>query len=313
MKLLVVMDPIEKISPKKDTTLALMLEAQAMGYDVSYCLITDLLIEDGQAFAYSTNIRVKDHETLWFSILKDRHKQAVTDFDMTLMRKDPPFDMPYIFATQILDVASHQGHLVVNSPSCLRNLNEKISISFFPKLSPPTIVSSDIAFFKAWINEHEKVVLKPLHVMGGSGIFLVNKHDDNLRVILETMTENGTIPIMGQVFMPEIKKGDKRILIIDGAVFPYGLNRIPAKGEFRANLAVGGQGEAFKLSQEDIALAERIGPWLKQQGALFVGLDVIGHLITEINVTSPTCVREISHAFNINIAKKIMTAFSSRH
>lgn len=312
MNVLMVMDAIESINPAKDSSLALMLEAKQRGYAIECCQIKDLVIEDGHACGLTRSIDVFDDAHTWFKYLSQAIAKPLADFQVIWMRKDPPFDINYFYSTLILEHAQSMGSLVVNAPSALRDLNEKMAIQWFPDLSPPSLVSSQYRLLSAFIEQHKKVVLKPLDVMAGAGIYLIEKQGLNNKVILESMTENFSLPIMAQQFIPAVKKGDRRVMIIDGEPFGYGLKRIPKSGEFRANLAQGGTGQPYKLDNKDLELSKKVGGGLKQKGVLFAGIDIIGDYLTEINVTSPTCIREIDAAFDVNISEVLWQAIEAR-
>src|SRR5690606_18163302 len=291
----VVMDPIHAINFKKDTTLALMLAARERGWTLYYMEQKDLAIVDGRAMGNMAPVEVFDDPARWFS-LGAREERPLADLDAILMRKDPPFDSEFIYSTYILEAAEREGVLVVNRPQSLRDCNEKVFATLFPRFTPPLLVSRDpirLRKFHATVGE---VIFKPLDGMGGAAIFLVKPGDANLSVIIETLTHHGTRTIMAQKYIPEITAGDKRILMVDGEPVPYCLARIPASGESRGNLAAGGRGVVQPLSPRDREIAEAIGPVLREKGILFAGLDVIGDYLTEINVTSPTCAREIDAA-----------------
>ncbi len=297
----VVMDPIESIKPQKDTTFAMMLEAQRRGWAIFIMEQKDIWLRDGEVWADVSPVVLKDDAKAWF---KKNNSQArpMAEFDIILMRKDPPFDTEYIYTTYLLELVEATGVLVVNKPQSLRDANEKLFAAWFPQCTPPTLVTRSSAKIKAFIEEHDEVVLKPLHGMGGGSIFKVHKKDPNINVIIETLTQNQSNYIMVQQFLAQIKNGDKRIIMIQGEPVPYALTRIPAEGEIRGNLAAGGRGVGVELNDQDRWICAEIGPSLKAKGLAFVGIDVIGEYLTEINVTSPTCVREIDKAFEINIA-----------
>lgn len=306
----VVMDPIEHISTYKDTTFALLLEAQRRNYTVFYIEPGSLSIENGQAFGFLSEIKVKDAKNQYVEKLSGG-KTSLNSLSAILMRKDPPVDDQFIYDTQILSFAESQGVLVVNSPQGLRDMNEKLAALQFPQCCPETLVSRSKADLKAFIKKHSDVVLKPLDGMGGKSIFRVKDSDSNINVILETLTANGTIAL-AQKYIPEIVLGDKRILLVDGEPVPYVLARIPQGDDFRGNLAAGGIGEGQPLSDRDRWIANQVGPYLKEKGMLFVGLDVIGDYLTEVNVTSPTCVRELDAQFGLNIASLLFDAMEKR-
>ena len=311
VKLGVIMDPIESITVKKDTTLAMLLAAQKCGWTVSYMLQSDLYSQQGISRAVMRELSVKDDPAGWFEFGKESD-QALSELDVILMRKDPPFDMDYIYSTYLLEQAQASGTLVVNDPQSLRDCNEKVFATQFPQCCPDFIVASSEEKLKAFHELHEDVIYKPLDGMGGASIFRVQPNDANLSVIIETLTLGGTRQIMAQKYLPEIVDGDKRILLIDGEPVDYALARIPASGELRGNLAAGGKGVAQPLSDRDRWICEQVSPALKERGLLFVGLDVIGDYLTEINVTSPTCVREIDAAQNTDIAGDLMRCIEKK-
>ena len=301
IKLAVVMDPISDIAYKKDTSLALLNAAQQRGCELWYMEQSDLYIENGVAMGRMAPLQVEMNPDHWFE-LGDYQHTPLSELNIILMRKDPPFDSEFIYSTYILERAEEAGVLVANKPQSLRDCNEKVFATAFPELMTPTLVSRSAALLKQFHTEHGDVIFKPLDGMGGSSIFRLKQDDPNVSVIIETLTNHGQQQIMAQRFIPEIVDGDKRILMIDGEPVPYTLARIPAKGETRGNLAAGGSGVTQPLSDENRAIAEQVGPALKEKGLYFVGLDVIGNSLTEINVTSPTCVREISRDSGIDVA-----------
>lgn len=311
IKLGVVMDSIESIIVKKDTTLAMLLAAQKRGWIIHYMLQSDLYMDQGKARATMQTLSVMDDETNWFELghLSDK---ALSTLDVILMRKDPPFNLNYIYSTYILEQAQREGTLLVNDPQSLRDCNEKIFATQFPQCCPPVLVASSEYKLKTFHEQHEDVIYKPLDGMGGNSIFRAKPNDSNLSVIIETLTEGGQRQIMAQKYIPEITNGDKRILMIDGVPVNYCLARVPAIGETRGNLAAGGSGITQELSERDRWICGEIGPLLKKRGLLFVGLDVIGEYLTEINVTSPTCVREIERAQNIDICGDIMNCIQDK-
>ena len=311
IKLGIVMDPIESINIKKDSSFAMMLEAQRRGWEIHYMEMNDLSLEQGKAIARTRVVSLKEDPNGWFEFHSEQ-EIALSDLDAVLMRKDPPFDTEYIYATYILERAEDEGALIVNKPQSLRDCNEKLFTAWFPELTPTTVVTRRADKIKAFHQEHGDVILKPLDGMGGSSIFRVMKGDPNVSVIIETLTNHGENYCMAQTFVPDISNGDKRILVVDGEPMPYCLARIPAKGETRGNLAAGGRGEARPISETDRKIAETVAPVLKEKGLIFVGLDVIGDKLTEINVTSPTCIREIEAAFDISITGKLMDAIERR-
>lgn len=301
IKLGVVMDPIADIAFKKDTSLALLHAAQERGCELFYMEQSDLSIQNGKAMGRMAPLKVAMNSEHWFD-LGDYREQPLAELNIILMRKDPPFDSEFIYSTYILERAEQEGVLVANKPQSLRDCNEKVFATAFPELMSPTIVTRRADLLKAFHKEHGDVIFKPLDGMGGSSIFRLRADDPNVSVIIETLTNHGSQQIMAQRFIPEITAGDKRILMIDGEPVPFCLARIPAQGETRGNLAAGGQGVTQPLSDENRAIAEKIGPILKEKGLYFVGLDIIGNHLTEINVTSPTCVREISRDSGIDVA-----------
>jgi len=304
-KLGVVMDPIADITYKKDTTLAMLWAAQDRGWELYYMEQRDLYLEQGVARASMARLTVYRDPAKWFS-LEQPETSSLADLDVILMRKDPPFDNEYIYTTYILEEAERRGALVVNRCRSLRDCNEKVFATHFPQCCPPVLVSADMDRLKAFHREHGDVIFKPLDGMGGDAIFRVRPDDPNLSVILELLTLHGTRTIMGQKFIPEISDGDKRILMINGEPVPYCLARVPLVGETRGNLAAGGAGRPQPLSDRDRWIAEQVGPSLRERGMLFVGLDVIGDYLTEINVTSPTCLREIEAGYDVDIAGRLM-------
>ena len=307
----VVMDPIESIQPRKDSTLAMLLAAQRRGWTLTYFRQQDLAVRDGAALGRGRRITVRDDNASWFE-LGDEWQGSLEALDAVLMRKDPPFDMEYIYTTYILELAENRGLLVVNKPSSLRDINEKAYTAWFPQCAPAGLISRSPPDLKAFLEEHGKVVLKPLDGMGGKSIFVVERTDPNTNVILETLTEYGTRFALAQRYIPEISDGDKRILLIEGEPVPFALARIPAPGEFRGNLVVGARGVGRELTPRDRWLCEEVGPVLKRMGVMFAGLDVIGDYLTEINVTSPTGIRELDRAFDIDIAGLLMEAIEAR-
>ncbi len=307
----VVMDPIADIKFYKDTTLALLLAAQERGWDLHYMEQKDLYLLQGEARASTRNLFVADNGDSWFELGLHEDKK-LGDLDVIIMRKDPPFDNEYIYSTYILEAAQNQGALVVNDPRSLRDCNEKIFATQFPQCCPPVLVSRDMLRLREFHNHYGDVIFKPLDGMGGSRIFRCRMDDPNVGVILETLTEFGTQTIMAQRYIPEITDGDKRILVVDGEPVPYCLARIPAQGETRGNLAAGGTGVAQPLTDQDYWIVEQVAPILKAKGLLFVGLDVIGNYLTEINVTSPTCAREIDKAYNTGIGSRLIDAIERK-
>ncbi|WP_444888892.1 glutathione synthase [Microbulbifer sp. JMSA008] len=307
----VVMDPIAQINFKKDTTLALLQAAQDSGFQLFYFEQSDLYLDNGRAIGKGRPLRVFDDAERWFS-LEEAREMPLGELDTILMRIDPPFDNEYIYSTYILEAAEREGALVVNKPQSLRDCNEKIFATTFPQCCPPVLVSKDMQRLREFHKTHRDVIFKPLDGMGGAGIFHCKPDGANLGAILEMLTQHGRQQIMAQRYIPEIKDGDKRILVVDGVAVPYCLARIPEAGETRGNLAAGGRGEARPLTDRDRWIVEQVAPTLKDKGLLFVGLDVIGDYLTEINVTSPTCVREIDAAYDTYIGARLMSAITHR-
>lgn len=310
-RLAVLMDPINRINIKKDSTFAMLLAAQQRGWAIEYLEQADLYVRDGHAFASVRSLEVYDNPQNWFKF-GNPFERALSEVDALLMRKDPPFDLEYLYSTYLLELAEREGCFVINKPASLRDANEKLFTTWFPQCIVPSLVSRDMARLRAFASEFGDIVLKPLNSMGGESIFRVRPDDPNTSVILETMTDRGKRTIMAQRFIPEYIEGDKRILLIDGIPIPYALLRVPAPGESRGNLAAGGRGVAVPLSDHDRWICEEIGPELSRRGLLFVGLDVIGKYVTEINVTSPTCIRELDAAHNLTIASQLIEAIEMR-
>jgi glutathione synthase len=307
IKLGIVMDPIAGVKVQKDSTMAMMLEAQQRGYQLYYMEMKDLYMLQGKSFARVQKVSVYDNEQHWYD-LESAQELELSALDAILMRKDPPFDTEYIYATYLLERAELEGTLVLNKPQSLRDCNEKLFTAWFPELTAKTLVTRDAKRIREFHRQEKDVIIKPLDGMGGSQIFRITPEDANIGVIIETLTNHEQNYTMVQEYLPQIVDGDKRILIVNGEVMPYCLARIPAQGETRGNLAAGGYGEPRPLSPSDKQLAETIAPELKKRGLIFVGLDVIGDRVTEINVTSPTCIREIEAAYPINISGKLMDA-----
>ena len=301
----VLMDPIATINTKKDTTLGLLRAASAAGHQLTYLEQADLTVRNGETMASLRPLTVYDDDTAWYA-MDERYNASLSTLDVVLMRKDPPFDMEFFYTTQLLEDAERRGTLIVNRCASLRDCNEKLFATQFPECCPPLIVSRDPSVLRAFHAEHGDVIFKPLDGMGGQSIFRVKENDPNLNVILETLTDNGGVTIMAQQYLPAIKDGDKRVLMINGEAMPFCLARLPMAGENRGNLAAGGSGIVQPLSDRDLWIAEQVGPTLREKGLLFVGLDIIGDYLTEINVTSPTCMREIDRAKNTQIAEQLI-------
>lgn len=311
IKLGVVMDPINRINFKKDSTLAMLWAAKDKDWEIFYMEQEALFLEGGEALASMQPLTVSRDPENFYSLGAASIK-PLDWLDVILMRKDPPFDTNYIYTTYMLEKAEKKGALVINRPQSLRDCNEKVFATDFPQCCPPLIVSSRKDVLKRFFEQYGEIVLKPLDGMGGASVFRVSSGDPNFSVITETLTRHGKNPIMAQQYLPEIRQGDKRILMIDGEPIPYCLARIPAEGEARGNLAAGGRGEARPLTARDRWICEQVGPALREKGLVFAGLDVIGDYLTEINVTSPTCIREIDAAYNTDIGKTLMEAIE-RH
>ncbi len=305
------MDDIKNIKPHKDSSLAMMLEASRRGWDIYTFDSTDMFAKKDQVFASCAKTQVFDNNQHWFE------KQAeevinLTEFNVILMRKDPPFDMNYIYATYLLEQVENQGVLVVNKPQSLRDANEKLFALNFPQCIPTTLLSSSKDQIKSFIGAQKTIVVKPLDGMGGRDIFKLEANDNSIDETLDYLTDQGRRPIISQEFLSDIDKGDKRILLINGKPIDYALARMPAEGSFKGNLAAGATGVGQPLSDRDYYLCEQIGSTLKDKGLMFVGLDVIGDYITEINVTSPTCIRELDEQFGLNIAGELFDVIESQ-
>ncbi len=311
IKLGIVMDPLQSINIKKDSSFAMMLAAQKSGWEIHTIYQTDLYTENNRPKAHSRITHVDNNPQHWFDFSSEQDIE-LSSLDAILMRKDPPFDIEYITSTYILELAEQNGTLIVNKPASLRDNNEKMFISQFPQCCTPFLVSRDIKRLRDFINERfqseqQDVILKPLDGMGGTSIYRLNPQDPNLSVILEAVSKYGSRTVMAQQFIPEIIHGDKRILLIDGQAVPFALARIPASGETRGNLAAGGTGVGVELTERDHWICQQIGPVLKQKGILFAGIDVIGDYLTEINITSPTCIRELDQIYSLDIAGDLMS------
>ena len=310
VKLGIVMDPIDTIKISKDSSFAMLLEAKARGYDLRYMEVSDLYLRDGRTFGRMRTLDVEKKDQGWFRFLKD--EDAPLDaLDVILMRKDPPFNQEYVYVTYLLERAESLGTLVVNKPQSLRDANEKLFTAWFQEFCAPTLVTRNAQRLRSFLVEQGEIVLKPLDGMGGASIFRVAQQDPNLSVILETMTEHNQRFVMAQRYLPEIVDGDKRILIVNGVPVPYALARIPQPGESRGNLAAGARAEGRPLTERDREIAEAIGPELRRRGLIFVGLDVIGGSLTEINVTSPTGIQELDRQFDLNIAGDLLNAIEA--
>jgi glutathione synthase len=316
-----VMDPLPSLSLKKDSTLAMIRSATRLGWDVFYIGQEDLVLQESRPFAFLHPLRLLGRfaETLnpadvdgpWYE-LGEGVLTPLGELDVIMMRKDPPFDMEYIYTTYFLERAEAEGALVVNRPASLRDCNEKFFATAFPQCCPPLVVSRRYDVLRAFHKTHGNVVFKRLDGMGGSSVFRIMEHDPNLGVVLETLTRGGREQIMAQLYLPEIAKGDKRILLVNGEPVPYALARIPMAGEARGNLAAGGTGVGQPLTERDRWIAAQVGPELVRRGLTFVGIDVIGDYLTEVNVTCPTCIRELDAQFSLDIAGMLMAEISAR-
>ena len=311
VKLGVVMDPIESINFHKDSTLAMLLAARTRGWELYYMQQADLFLQDSDCHAVMNRLEIKADPAGWF-VHGERKTRPLDALDVILMRKDPPVDLEYLYTTFLLERAEARGVLVVNQPAALRNASEKLYTAWFSQCCVPMVVSREIYRLKAFLEQQQDIVVKPLNGMGGASVFRVRHDDPNLNVILETITDNGRQTAMAQRFIPEITEGDKRILMIEGEPFPYALARIPAAGESRGNLAAGGTGKGVELSDRDRWICVQVGPTLRKQGIIFAGLDVIGDYLTEINVTSPTCIRELDKQYDADIGRQLITAIATR-
>ena len=312
MKLGVVMDPIESINFKKDSTLAMMLEAQSREHQLYYMTPDSLYINEGGAFATAKTLEVKNDPIRWFEFKKEI-KIKLSELDVILMRQDPPFNSNFIYNTYVLESAEREGVLVINKPASLRDCNEKVFATEFPDCCTPFLVTSNTSLLRSFIDEHKDTVVKPLDGMGGSSIFRIRNSDPNLNVILETVTESYSTKVMIQTYIPEIIDGDKRILLINGTPMNAAVARVPAEGELRGNLAAGASAVARSLTEKDLWICEQVGPKLKQLGLVLVGIDIIGDYLTEINVTSPTCFREYDNLCDIDVAFNLLEVIEGLH
>jgi glutathione synthase len=305
------MDPISQITVKKDSTLAMLLAAQARGWSLEYMEVKDLYFSDGICHARMRPLVVRDDRQDWFD-LGDAETKALSQLDVVLMRKDPPFDMEYIYATYLLERAEQAGVLVVNKPQSLRDANEKMYTAWFPQCCPPTLVTREMSRLYEFLKVEKEIIVKPLDGMGGASIYRVTEGDANTNVIFESMTRHENRFIMAQRFLPEIKDGDKRVLLINGEPLPYALARVPAEGDARGNLAAGAKGVGVELGEREHWIATQVGPVVRDKGLLLVGLDVIGEHLTEINVTSPTCIRELDAIYGLDIGAQLMDVIETR-
>lgn len=310
-KLGVVMDPIESIKPVKDSTLAMLLEAQRRGAEIHYMLQRDLKLLAGEAWGQTRVLSVMDDVNRWYD-MGEGQQVRLGDLDAILMRKDPPFDMEYIYTSYILERAQCAGALIVNDPQALRDMNEKAYTAWFAECAPQTLITRSMREMKDFLGEHGRIVVKPLDGMGGKSIFVVAKGDNNANVIFETLTDNGNRFAMAQTYIPEISDGDKRILLIDGEPVPYALARIPSADDNRGNLVMGATAEGRELTDRDRDICSAVGPVLRERGVVFAGIDVIGDFLTEVNVTSPTGIRELDKLYGLNIAAQLFAAIERR-
>ena len=307
----IVMDPIDSITPEKDSSLAMLLEAGRRSADIHYFEQANLRLLAGNAIGRSRQLQVRDDISSWFD-LGPEQELALGELDIILMRKDPPFDMEYVYTTYILDRAEQAGAVVVNRPQALRDMNEKAFTAWFPDCTPLTLITRSMDEMKAFLADNDRIVVKPLDGMGGRSVFVVKKGDNNANVIFETLTDHGLRFAMAQVYVPEISLGDKRILLVNGEAVPYALARIPSADDNRGNLVMGAMGQGQELSDRDREICEQVGPVLREQGVLFAGIDVIGDYLTEINVTSPTGIRELDQRFDLNIAGLLFDAIENQ-
>lgn len=307
MKLAVILDPLEEIKAYKDTSYAIMREAAKRGHEIFALMQADVFLRDRIVTGNAHALTLKNDAHDWYEASEPK-AAPLKDFGAVLMRKDPPFDMEYVYSTYLLELAERQGARVVNKPSAIRDYNEKLAIAKFAEFTAPTLVARDVDEVRSFVREHGDCILKPLDGMGGSGIFRVSPTEPNLNAIIETLMQEGARTIMAQRYIPEINKGDKRVLVIDGKPIAYALARIPKVGETRGNLARGGTGVAQPLTNRDREIAEALGPTLKADGLTLVGLDIIGDFLTEVNVTSPTCMREIEDQTGFSAAALMVDA-----
>lgn len=312
LKLAVVMDPIQHVNIKKDSTFKMINEAWQRDYALTYIEAGQLFSRDGESFCSGQSLTKGNGGSQPWYVLGEEAVLPLTEFDVVLMRQDPPFDMEYVYSTYLLELAEQKGVLVVNKPQSLRDANEKFFAQHFPECCAPCLVSKNPKQLKSFLLEQQDIIIKPLDGMGGASIFRLRPEDPNVSVVLETITQFGKETVMAQKFIPEISQGDKRILVVDGEPVPYALARIPAQGETRGNLAAGGHGVAQPISERDAWICQQVKPILMEKGLIFVGLDIIGDYLTEINVTSPTCIQEIEQAYPVNIAGQLFDAIERK-
>lgn len=311
LKLGVIMDPISSIHIKKDSTFAMLLEAQRRGWPIFYLEQKNIFLTDGVVFGKMKLLQVFDDPKNWYQFGEEKIAE-LSSLNVILMRKDPPIDSEYLYITQLLERVEQAGTLIVNKPQSLRDFNEKLFITMFPNCCAPTMVTADDEIVKKFLQQHEDIVCKPLHAMGGQLVFRIRKGDPNLNVVIETLTNFSQKLMMAQKYIPEIIHGDKRIILIDGVPVPFALARFAKPGETRANLAAGGSGKSIALTKRDYWICEQIAPILQEKGLLFVGIDVIGDYLTEINITSPTCIRELDAQENLNISADFFNAVEKK-
>ena len=311
MRLALILDPLEDIKTYKDTSFAIMREAAVRGHELYVLQQGDVVLQSGTVLGYARRLEMRHKDHAWYA-LGEPVAEALSAFDAVMMRKDPPFDMEYVFSTYLLELAETQGARILNKPSSIRDYNEKLAIAKFPQFMAPTLVTRQMELIRTFIGEQRDVIVKPLDGMGGASVFRITDTDPNLNVILETITLLGQRTVMAQRYIPEIAQGDKRILLIDGEVVPFALARIPKAGETRGNLAAGGRGVAQTLSARDCEIAATLGPVLKAAGLFLVGLDVIGDYLTEVNVTSPTGMQEIATQSGFDVAGMLLDALERK-
>lgn len=307
MKILFILDPLDSIKTYKDTSYAMMQEAVARGHQLGVMQQEDLIWKSGHVISYTQSLELTGDAASWYRA-GERTAGSLTDYDCVIMRKDPPFDMEYVYSTYLLELGEKQGARIFNRPGTIRDFNEKLSIAKFAQFTTPTLVTRQESLIREFAAEHGDIILKPLDGMGGASIFRLQPNDPNLGVVIETLTLYGRRTVMAQRYVPEISDGDKRVLVIDGTPVPFTLARFPKEGEHRGNLAAGGRGVAMPITDREREIAETLGPELKAQGLLLVGLDVIGGILTEVNVTSPTCMREIHDQAGCNVAALFVDA-----
>lgn len=311
VKLGIVMDPIATINTAKDSSFAMLLEAQSRGWEIYYMEMDELFLQVDVPAARMRGLSVRDSLTDFYQ-LQEVQVLPLADLDVILMRKDPPFNMHYVYATYFLELAQRQGTLVVNDPAALRDANEKFFISWFPQCTVPVLVTSRAEQIMGFLDEHKDIILKPLDGMGGAGIFRLVSGDQNAATAIDLLSQGGAEYVMAQVFIPQISDGDKRILMIDGEPLDYALARVPKQGDIRGNLVAGASAKGVELSSRDRWICGQLADTLREKGLLFVGIDVIGDYLTEINVTSPTCIRELDAMYDLNVAGNLMDVVAAK-